>query len=123
MDKRDRIKLEGLSFYGYHGLFESEAELGQLFKVDVTLFTDTKKAGTTDEMTDSIHYGEVYETIKGIVENKSFNLLEALSEHLARVLLEDFLLIEAVMVRVNKPQAPIPGIFDNVAVEIYRERK
>lgn len=123
MDRRDKIKLQGLSFYGHHGLFESETELGQLFKVDVTLFTDTKKAGTTDKMTDSIHYGEVYETIKGIVENKPFKLLEALSEHLAQVLLEDFPLIEAVMVRANKPQAPIPGIFDNVAVEIYRERK
>lgn len=123
MDQRDRINLEGLSFYGHHGLFESETELGQLFKVDVTLFTDTKKAGETDEMSDSIHYGEVYETIKDIVENKPFKLLEALSEHLAQVLLEDFPLVDSVMVRVNKPQAPIPGIFDNVAVEIYRERK
>lgn len=122
MDRRDKIKLQGLSFYGHHGLFESETELGQLFKVDLTLYTDTKKAGESDVMTDSIHYGEVYETVKKIVENKPFKLLEALSEHIANTLLSEFSLIEAVTVQVNKPQAPIPGIFDNVAVEIYRER-
>lgn len=121
MDKRDKINLQGLSFYGHHGLFESEAELGQLFKVDLILYTDTKKAGESDQMTDSIHYGEVYDTVKSIVEGDPFHLLEALAENLAKELLTSFPGIQAVSVRVNKPQAPIPGIFDNVAVEIYRE--
>lgn len=122
MDKRDKIKLEGLSFYGHHGLFASETELGQLFKVDLVLYTDTKKAGLSDKMTDSIHYGEVYDTVKKSVEGEPYKLIEALAEHLAINLLENFDLIQAITVRVNKPQAPIPGVFDNVAVEIYRER-
>lgn len=122
MDKRDKIKLEGLSFYGHHGLFESETELGQLFKVDLTLFTDTKKAGESDKMTDSIHYGEVYQQAKDIVEGKPFYLLEALAEKIASSILDNFSDVQAITVQVNKPQAPIPGVFDNVAVEIYRER-
>ncbi len=122
MEKRDKILLEGLSFYGHHGLFESETELGQLFKIDLTLFTDTKTAGESDKMTDSIHYGEVYQQVKDIVEGTPFHLLEALAETIAREILSDFKGVQALMVRVNKPQAPIPGVFDNVAVEIYRER-
>lgn len=121
MDKRDKINLQGLAFYGHHGLFESETELGQLFKVDLVLYTDTKKAGESDKMSDSIHYGEVYETVKSIVQGHPFHLIEALAENLAQNLLDSFPGVQAVTVRVNKPQAPIPGVFDNVAVEIYRE--
>lgn len=122
MKQMDKINLEGLSFYGYHGLFNSETELGQLFKIDLTLYTSTKKAGESDKMEDSIHYGEVYQTVKALVEGEPFHLLEALAEQIAKSVLADFEAVEAIMVRVNKPQAPIPGVFDNVSVEIFRER-
>lgn len=122
MKQMDKINLEGLSFYGYHGLFNSEKELGQLFKIDLTLYTSTKKAGESDKMEDSIHYGEVYQTVKALVEGEPFHLLEALAEQIAKSVLADFEAVEAIMVRVNKPQAPIPGVFDNVSVEIFRER-
>ena len=53
-----------MQFYGFHGLMPEENRLGQRFNVDVELFVDLKKAGQTDNMHDSIHYGEVYEQVK-----------------------------------------------------------
>ena len=122
MDKRDKIRLQGMTFHGHHGLMEAETKLGQIFKVDLVLVTDLKLAGQTDKMGHSIHYGEVYDLVKSIVEGTPFKLLESLAETLAQEVLQTFNQVEEVLVRVNKPQAPIPGVFDNVAVEITRAR-
>src|SRR5699024_11183385 len=73
---RENIKLKWIKFYGYHVLFPEENKLGQIFVVHATLFTSLEKAGRTDRMEDSIHYGEVFEAIEEIVEGKPKNLIE-----------------------------------------------
>lgn len=119
---RDKIVMDGLHFYGYHGLFEEETKLGQKFIVDLELYVDIATPGKSGRMEEGVHYGEVYKTVRQIVEGKPVHLIESLSEIIAEELLTNYPLIDGLMVRVNKPHAPIPGIFDNVAIEIYRER-
>lgn len=119
----DKIILNKLSFYGFHGLFKEEKKLGQRFLVDVELFTSLKKAGTTDHMNDSIDYGKAYEKIKGIVEGEAKNLIEAVAEDIANELLQSFSTLQACSVTVTKPDPPINGHYDSVAVQIYRERE
>lgn len=111
-----------MQFYGYHGLFPEENKLGQRFNVDVVLFVDLQKAGQTDEMNDSIHYGHAFELVKAIVEGKAKNLIEAVAEDIATGLLEAFDLLIACTIKVTKPDPPIPGHYQSVAVEIHRER-
>lgn len=118
----DKILMNNMGFYGYHGVFKEESVLGQKFFIDIELYLNTKEAGLTDDMNKSVSYGEVYEVVKDIVEKKRFNLLEALSENLAKEILNRFPLIEEVMVRVKKPDAPVPGIYDYFGVEIRRKR-
>lgn len=118
----DKILLNNLQFYGYHGLLPEENRLGQRFQVDVVLYTDVQKAGQTDNMHDSIHYGQAYEVIQRIVEGEAKNLIEALAEDIAQSLLQKFELLQACTVKVIKPDPPIPGHYTSVAVEIYRER-
>lgn len=112
-----------MAFYGFHGLFPEENKLGQRFVVDVDLFVDLKRAGKTDHMDDSIHYGQVYDNVKKIVEGKSRNLIEAVAEDIAHQLLVEFQLLQACTVKVIKPDPPIPGHYQSVSVEIYRERE
>jgi|SRR5699024_2351778 len=111
-----------MKFYGYHGLFPEENKLGQIFVVHATLFTSLEKAGRTDRMEDSIHYGEVFEAIEEIVEGKPKNLIETVAENIAVTLFEKFPLIEACQIEIEKPAPPINGHYDSVAIEIYRER-
>ncbi|WP_152657381.1 dihydroneopterin aldolase [Oceanobacillus sp. CFH 90083] len=118
----DKIILKRMQFYGYHGLLPEENTLGQRFYVDADLHLSLKKAGESDAMEDSVHYGEVYEKIKDIVEKKSFHLIEALAEAIADELFISFELLEACTIHVTKPDPPIPGYYESVAVEIYRER-
>lgn len=118
----DKIILSNLGFYGYHGVLEAEKVLGQKFFIDMELFLDTKEAGKTDDMNKSVSYADVYEVIKNIVENKRFDLIEAVAENIADEVLHKFSLLNSVMVRVKKPEAPVNGIYDYFAVEIRRDR-
>lgn len=118
----DKILLNNMQFYGFHGLFPEENKLGQRFNVDVEMFVDLKKAGQTDHMLDSVHYGHAFDLVKRIVEGEAKNLIESVAEDIATQLLSNFDLIKACKVKVIKPDPPIPGHYQSVAVEIYREK-
>jgi 7,8-dihydroneopterin aldolase/epimerase/oxygenase len=111
-----------MEFYGYHGVFPEENRLGQRFKVDLCISLDLKKAGETDELEHSVNYGELFKICKGIVEGKPYKLVEAVAENIAGKLLAEFPLICEVIVKVIKPDPPIPGHYKSVAVEITRRR-
>lgn len=118
----DKIVLNNLGFYGYHGVLSEESRLGQKFFIDIELYTDLKPAGISDDLTKSTSYAEVFETVKGVVEGKPFKLIEALAEKITCEILSRYHLIEGVTVRVKKPEAPVPGIYDYFGVEITRHR-
>ena len=116
----DVIHLRGLEFYAYHGVLPEEQVLGQRFLIDIDLFSDLSLAGSSDQVGDTIHYGEVYQVIKACVTGDKHQLIERLAEEIAQRVLKQFF-CTSVRVEVHKPQAPIPGIFRDVSVEIWRE--
>ncbi|QEK11027.1 dihydroneopterin aldolase [Crassaminicella thermophila] len=118
----DKIIMKNLSFYGYHGAMPEENIIGQKFFVDIDLYLDLKKAGNTDCVAHTVHYGEAYEVVKNIVENKKFNLIEALAENIAKEILEQFSLVKEIHITIRKPEAPVKGIFDYFGVEIRRKQ-
>ena len=118
----DKIYLNELVFYGYHGVLKEETKLGQTFRVSLILGLSTKKAGISDSVEDTVSYADVYETVKEIVEGKPFKLIEALAEKIASEVLTGYPLLEEVTVKLIKPNPPIPGHYDSVAVEIGRKR-
>ncbi|EAF5659268.1 dihydroneopterin aldolase [Listeria innocua] len=118
----DKIYLNELAFYGYHGVLQEETKLGQTFRVSLILGLSTKKAGQSDSVDDTVSYADVYETVKGIVEGTPFKLIEALAEKIATEVLIDYPLLEEITVKLIKPNPPIPGHYDSVAVEIKRKR-
>lgn len=118
----DRIIMNNLGFYGYHGVLNEEKRLGQKFFLDVDIFTDLKLCGESDDVQDTINYAECYNVIKDIVENKRFNLIEALAENISKALFEEFKAIKELKIIIKKPEAPVRGIYDYFGVEIRRKR-
>ncbi|ARI75433.1 dihydroneopterin aldolase [Halobacillus mangrovi] len=118
----DKIYVNQMEFWGYHGLFPEENKLGQRFYVDLQLELDLKPAAESDDMTKSVDYGALYETTKKVVEGEAYDLVETVAEKLAGELLGQFTLIDACLVKVYKPDPPIPGHYKSVAIEIYRSR-
>jgi 7,8-dihydroneopterin aldolase/epimerase/oxygenase len=117
----DRILLQGLRVRGRHGVLPHERELGQLFVVDLELRLDLSAAGRSDDLGDTVDYGELAGRVAEVVGGRPRRLLEALAEDLAALALTDRR-VETVRVRVAKPQAPLPADA-TVAVELVRGRE
>lgn len=111
--------MNGMEFYGYHGVMPQERELGQVFVVDVELYLDLRAAGLSDDPQMTVSYADAYEVVHHAVTNQPCKLIESLAERIATRLLEGFPLRE-VLVRVKKPAAPVAGHFSYMGVEIKR---
>lgn len=109
------ITLSGLRVRGHHGVFEHERRDGQDFVVDVALELDTAPAAASDDVRDTVHYGELAQGLAAVVAGEPVNLLETLVARLLDVCLADPR-VEAATVTVHKPQAPIPLSFEDVSV-------
>ncbi len=119
----DRILLEGMVFHGHHGTLPAERELGQPFVVDIELRLDLQPAGLSDDLTQTVDYSEVHRQAKEIVEGPPVSLIETLAERIASTVLEDFSTVEAVDVKVAKPNVRLDDtVLTGSAVEIVRHR-
>ncbi|HIM48323.1 MAG TPA: dihydroneopterin aldolase [Dehalococcoidia bacterium] len=118
----DRIIMEGMQFYGFHGVNVEERSLGQSYVVDLAVEIDLGVPGRSDRLEDTVSYTYLYRSVQKVLEGESKNLLEATAEAVAGRILEEFP-VDAVQVRVKKPRPPIKGSFvENAVVEIYRVR-
>lgn len=117
----DRIVLTGLRVRGRHGVYDFERVQGQDFVVDVALDIDLGPAARSDDVRDTVHYGELAERLVAIVAGEPVNLIETLADRLAAACLVDGR-VDAVTVTVRKPQAPIRHDFADVAVTLTRTR-
>lgn len=119
--KKDYVEIRGVRAHGFHGLFESERQVGQEFVVDVKLYLSLREAGLHDMVELSVNYADVAGEVEKIIIGKPFQLIETLAEAIATRCL-NFENVEAVRVKVHKPHAPIAVAFDDVAVSIYRKQ-
>jgi 7,8-dihydroneopterin aldolase/epimerase/oxygenase len=117
----DRISLRGLRVRGFHGVFDFERRDGQDFVIDVELELSLARAAASDDVADTVHYGELAGRLAEVVAGEPVNLIETLAERLAAVCLADDR-VAAATVTVHKPQAPIPHEFADVAVTVRRTR-
>jgi dihydroneopterin aldolase len=115
----DSVALRGLRARGNHGVLEREREEGQLFVVDVVLRLDTRPAAETDDLTRTVHYGEVAEEVTALIAGDPVDLIETLAQRIADQCLKRDPVRE-VEVTVHKPDAPITVPFADVAVTIRR---
>lgn len=118
----DCIRIVNMTFYGHHGIEESERELGGRFAIDVELYLDLGPAGRTDDLTKTIDYKAVYDLVRRMESSRRYQLLEALAHDVAESILTNFA-VEKVVVRARKQSVPLGGLIDHTEVEIQRGRK
>jgi dihydroneopterin aldolase len=117
----DRIELIGLRARGFHGVFDFEKREGQDFVVDVVLHVDSRRAAASDDLADTVHYGDLAEQVHAVVTGDPVDLIETLASRVADLALaQDG--VGAVDVAVHKPQAPVQVAFTDVVVRVHRRR-
>ncbi len=118
----DKIILEGMQFYGYHGVHAEERTLGQSFIVDIEIVLDLRPAGLSDDIGDTVSYSVIHAIVKGEVEGPPKSLLESLAEGIAQKVISNDL-VASTKVRVRKANPPIKGaVLSTAGIEIYRTK-
>jgi dihydroneopterin aldolase len=121
MTPHDRIILKNLVFRGYHGVHPAERELGQRFEVDVELVLDLSRPMLSDVLQDTADYGRAFAIVREEVEQRQYQLLEALAGTIVQRILAE-LPVTAARVQIRKPHVPLDGALSYVAVEIQRQK-
>lgn len=121
MDVSDRIELRGLTVRGHHGVFDFEKRDGQDFVVDIVVSMDLRPAAASDDLTATMHYGELAEAAAKIIAGPPRDLIETVAAEIADHVMTDTR-VDEVEVVLHKPSAPIPLTFHDVAVVAHRTR-
>lgn len=115
------IRLRGITLYTHHGVGAAEREIGQRMTFDLDLVPTSCDATATDDVADTIDYGEVTGLVVGLATAESRRTLERLVTVIGEAVLERFP-ADAVTVRATKPVPPVPVAMDGASVEVTLRR-
>jgi len=117
----DRLELRGIEVYAKHGVLQSEQERAQVFKVDVTAYTDVSVPASTDDLADALDYSSLAMEVREVVGSESHKLIETVAVHVSDIVMGHPNVSRSV-VTIHKPYAPIDMIFEDVSVTVERSR-
>lgn len=113
----DKVIVKNLMARGIIGLNDWEREKPQEILINITVYTDIRKAGETDDVQYSVNYRTLAKKAQQHAETAARLTVEALAEDLAGLCLA-FPNVQKVNVRVEKPGAV--RFAESVGVEIER---
>jgi 7,8-dihydroneopterin aldolase/epimerase/oxygenase len=121
MDLTDCLYLKGIRGYGYTGVLPEEKVLGQWFEADLQIRLDLKPSGQSDDLSDTLHYGEVVKQVQDILRRSRFDLIERLATVIAEAVLA-YPQVQQVKVCLTKATPPIPDFSGRIQVELVRSK-
>lgn len=119
MNPLDQLTLTGLRAHAHHGVYEHERIDGQEFVIDVVVHLPLRTAAESDDIAETIHYGDLAAEIVAAVERDPVDLIETVALRVADLVLAHPQAV-FVNVTVHKPGAPISVPFEDVSVTIMR---
>lgn len=117
----DRITINGIEAYGFHGVLEHERRDGQQFVADVELGLELGSAAVSGDLSRTVDYGRLSQGVHDAIASDPVDLIETLALRIVEVCF-GYEAVQWVRVTVHKPHAPIPVAFSDVAVMIERSR-
>ncbi len=118
----DRVFLEGLTLTAKIGVTESERAAAQSIEANISLEADLEKAGLSDAISETIDYADIQRISARIASMRTWVLLEALGECIARELLERFPAACSVAITLRKPRPPFMSGVASAGVTLVRRR-
>ena len=117
----DKIHIKDLEIIGFHGAIPEEKVLGQKFVLSFELDVDLRQAGKNDDLTKTVHYGELAQKVEEEFSKTSYDLIEKAAEEICEFVLLNYPLVKKVKLLLKKPWAPTRKHVEYVAVEIERK--
>lgn len=109
------IKIENMEFRASHGCYDLEKVVGNRFLVDVEIDAEVADAAEHDDLTKSVNYLAVYETVREQMRIPS-NILENVAKRIIDAVYARFPGCLRVTAKVSKLAPPLGGKVDRVSV-------
>ena len=113
----DTVFIKGLKAASVIGCYDWERDIRQTLVIDLELTTDFERPARTDALEDALDYAAIAQRVIAVCDASRFQLLEALAEHLAALLLAEFS-ISKLRIKITKPGAVAEA--EGVGVSIER---
>jgi len=114
----ERITIEGLEVFAFHGCNPGERRDGQIFLLDILLEFDSRRACVSDDLRDTVNYSQVAKRAAAMFIEPPCNLIERAAYRTARGILKEFAPLRSVTLRVHKPDAPLQLQVADIIYEI-----
>lgn len=115
----DKISLEGLEFFAYHGFYKEERKIGNKYHVDLTVEADLREAAKRDKLSFTIDYETLYKIIQQEMQKPS-KLLEHIAQQVIMQIYEHFPEVNSIEVSVAKYNPPVGGVCKWAKVTLRR---
>ena len=113
----NKIVIEGLRLYAYHGVMEQERTVGAYFIIDVEVTTDFSHAMQTDDLSGTISYADIFDTIKKEMAVPS-RLIEHVGGRIAKAIIGGFPNVSTVRLKILKENPPMGADCRGAGIEI-----
>ncbi len=126
MAKTLKIKLTGLRVFAHHGVLDFERQNGQDFYIDATVWVAAKGLEFSDDLSRTVHYGDLAKALVDNVKTQPVDLLETLAQRLLDLVLNwggPAGPVAKAKITVHKPNAPIVYEFNDVSVTVKGKRE
>ncbi len=117
----DRIKLEGIRLFGYHGCLDEESLIGTNYNVEITVWGNLGKSAISDELKDTIDYVAINKIVAEEMAIRS-KLIEQVAERILSRLMREIKMIKKSKIKLSKLQAPLNGDVDAVSIIMKKKR-
>ena len=122
MERLGVIELEGMEFKAYHGCLEQEKVRGNCFTVDFKGELDLSAAAESDNLNDTLNYGEIYELVSYEMSVPS-ELLENVAGRIMTAIEKRYPELVSFSVRVSKKRPPVDGVAQWSRVTLFHKRQ
>ncbi len=117
---RQKVSLEQIRFFAYHGFYAEEQVLGTEFFVDVDTDLEVFHAGG-DELSSTVNYEILYQIVAEEMKQPR-KLIETVAHAILERIRHEFLAVTHIRVKIRKMHPPLAGEVGNSAIELTYKR-
>ncbi len=117
----DKILVEGIHLFGYHGCLDEEGKIGTDYRVNVCVWGDLAKAAETDNLGDTLDYVVINRVVKEEMKIRS-KLIEHVAKRILDRIFAEMPKVEKAEIKLTKLRPPINGDVDGVSVILVKSK-
>lgn len=117
---RQKVSLEGIRFFSYHGLYPEEQILGTEFILDIETELEVFGSGE-DEISNTVNYERLFEIASEEMKIPR-KLLETVAHGILEQIRHEFLAVKNIRVAIRKMYPPLGGEVRNSSIELIFNR-